>query len=92
LRTWLTRSSTVGPQLFYPNMTGGPFPPTASEGEAQPLKMAARPELRWSYSGIFLVCSIQVHPHERLLTDWVCSGLGCEHMTSHHIIPHGWSK
>jgi hypothetical protein len=47
---------------------------------------------RCGYSGIFLVCSIQVHPlgiypFGRLLVDWACSGLASGHMTPlHHTI------
>ncbi len=40
------------------------------------------------YSGIFLVCSIQVHPLLRLLFDLAWSGLSSEHMILLKMIPH----
>ncbi len=43
---------------------------------------------RYVYSGIFLVCSIQLRPLKRLLADWACSDLGNGHITPHHMISH----
>ncbi len=40
------------------------------------------------YSGIFLVCSLQVHLLERQLVDAASRGWGSGNMTSNQMIPH----